>query len=265
MFDKLIESNSVQAEFKPRRKFFMVSTVVVGIMFLSAVVISLYAQNIDLGTDSFELVEMIAPVAADAPEPEPPRQQLRQNDQQETSELPNRQQLIPTIDQTTKVPDKISTDPFRDFTIPKGEFTNNPNQPNSNGSGTPGSSGSESSSPSEVVATEPAETKVPPPVAKEPVKPPRMISDGVINGKAKYLPSPAYPAPAKLVGAYGVVNVQVTIDEEGNVISSKAVSGHPLLRATAEAAAWKARFSPTYLSRVPVKVTGVIAFNFKRS
>ena len=72
MFDKLIESNSVQADFKPRRKFFMVSSVVVGILFLSAVVISLYAQDLDLGTNTFEIVEMIAPVPTDAPEPEPP-------------------------------------------------------------------------------------------------------------------------------------------------------------------------------------------------
>jgi len=57
----------------------------------------------------------------------------------------------------------------------------------------------------------------------------------------------------------------VTIDEAGKVISSKAVSGHPLLRGTAESAAWKARFSPTLLSNVPVKVSGVIVFNFKKS
>ena len=69
MFDKLIESNSEEAEFKPRRKFFMMSSVVVGILFLSAVVFSLYAQNIDLGTDNFELVEMLAPVANDEPQP----------------------------------------------------------------------------------------------------------------------------------------------------------------------------------------------------
>src|SRR5215203_3812229 len=57
MFDKLIESNSAGAEFKPRRTFFMVSFVVVGIVFLSALVFDLYAANIDLGTDNFELVE----------------------------------------------------------------------------------------------------------------------------------------------------------------------------------------------------------------
>ena len=56
--------------------------------------------------------------------------------------------------------------------------------------------------------------------------------------------------------------MQVTIDERGNVISAQAVDGHALLRAEAERAARNARFSPTLLSDVPVKVTGVITYNF---
>jgi protein TonB len=87
----------------------------------------------------------------------------------------------------------------------------------------------------------------------------------VINGKASSLPHPPYPAMAKAVGADGPVNVQVMIDEEGNVVSAKAVSGHPLLRRAVEDAARKAQFTPTYLSKVPVKVTGVIIYNFKRN
>ena len=78
MFDKLIESNSAGAEFKPRRKFFMMSSVVVGILFLSALVFSLYAAEIDLGTDNFELAELLAPIAPDAPEPDPPPAQPQQ-------------------------------------------------------------------------------------------------------------------------------------------------------------------------------------------
>ena len=56
MFDKLIESNSAEAEFKPRRKFFMVSSVVVGILFLCAVMFSLYAQDLDLGTEAYDQI-----------------------------------------------------------------------------------------------------------------------------------------------------------------------------------------------------------------
>ena len=67
------------------------------------------------------------------------------------------------------------------------------------------------------------------------------------------------------VRAEGSVNVQVMIDESGRVISAKAVSGNPLLRLAAENAARNSRFTPTLLSNVPVKVTGVIVYNFMRS
>lgn len=91
----------------------------------------------------------------------------------------------------------------------------------------------------------------------------KTISGGVLNGKAISLPKPVYPPAAKAAHASGTVVVQVTVDEEGKVISAKAVSGHPLLQASAEAAARQARFSPTKLSGKPVKVTGVITYNFE--
>ncbi|CAN5627810.1 hypothetical protein BH20ACI4_BH20ACI4_31430 [soil metagenome] len=90
----------------------------------------------------------------------------------------------------------------------------------------------------------------------------KTISKGVVNGSAVSLPKPVYPSAAKAVRASGAVNVQVTIDEEGSVISAAAVSGHPLLRASAEQAARAAKFKPTLLSGEPVKVTGVIVYNF---
>lgn len=88
------------------------------------------------------------------------------------------------------------------------------------------------------------------------------ISGGVLNGKATNLVKPPYPPAAKAVRASGAVNVQVTIDEQGNVISASAVSGHPLLRASAVQAARASKFSPTILSGTPVKVIGVIVYNF---
>jgi outer membrane biosynthesis protein TonB len=56
--------------------------------------------------------------------------------------------------------------------------------------------------------------------------------------------------------------VQIIVDEGGRVISARAISGHPLLRAAAESAARQAKFSPTLLSGTPVKVTGIIVYNF---
>ena len=100
----------------------------------------------------------------------------------------------------------------------------------------------------------------PPPPVKKVV--PKTVSGGVLNGKATSLPKPAYPAAAKAVRASGAVSVQVLISESGSVISANAVSGHPLLRAAAEGAARGARFSPTLLSGQPVKVSGVITYNF---
>jgi TonB family protein len=90
----------------------------------------------------------------------------------------------------------------------------------------------------------------------------KTISGGVVNGKAIDLQQPAYPPAARAVRAKGAVSVQVLVDEKGEVVSATAVSGHPLLRAAAVQAARKARFTPTKLSGVPVKVSGVLTFNF---
>jgi TonB family protein len=72
----------------------------------------------------------------------------------------------------------------------------------------------------------------------------------------------ANAAIARAAHASGTVVVQVLIDEEGNVVAAHAVSGHPLLQAVSVAAAREARFSPTLLAGEPVKVTGVIQYNF---
>jgi TonB family protein len=90
----------------------------------------------------------------------------------------------------------------------------------------------------------------------------KTISGGIVNGKATNLVQPAYPPAARAVRASGAVNVQVTIDEKGTVVAASAVSGHPLLRASAVQAAQASKFSPTMLSGKPVRVTGVIVYNF---
>jgi len=90
----------------------------------------------------------------------------------------------------------------------------------------------------------------------------KPISGGVLNGKALALPKPDYPAEARNAGASGTVVVQVTIDEQGNVIAAHAVSGHPLLQAVSVNAARQAKFAPTSLMGEAVKVTGVITYNF---
>ena len=88
------------------------------------------------------------------------------------------------------------------------------------------------------------------------------ISGGVLNGKAINLPQPSYPPVAKAAKASGNVTVAVTINEDGNVVAAHAVSGHPLLQAAAVAAARQAKFSPTKLGGKPVKVNGIVTYNF---
>jgi len=98
-----------------------------------------------------------------------------------------------------------------------------------------------------------------------PPPPPRarmVIQGGILNGKAVAKPMPAYPAIGKAVRATGTVVVQVVVDESGRVESASAVSGHPLLQQPSVEAARQARFSPTLLSGQPVKVSGVITYNF---
>jgi protein TonB len=104
----------------------------------------------------------------------------------------------------------------------------------------------------------------PPPPPPKPTPEPKktVVSGGVLNGKAISKPQPAYPPIAKAARASGTVTVQILVDESGRVVSATAVSGHPLLQQAAVSAARQARFSPTLLSGQPVKVSGVITYNF---
>ena len=89
-----------------------------------------------------------------------------------------------------------------------------------------------------------------------------IISAGILNEKAISKPQPPYPPAARTARAQGGVSVDVTVDETGSVISAEAVSGHPLLRAAAVAAAKQAKFSPTLVQGEPVKVSGLLTYNF---
>lgn len=90
----------------------------------------------------------------------------------------------------------------------------------------------------------------------------KSISGGIVNGKATKLVKPPYPAEARKERAEGIVSVDVLIDESGKVASAQAVSGHPLLHYVSREAACLSKFSPTKLLGEPVKVTGVITYNF---
>ncbi len=91
---------------------------------------------------------------------------------------------------------------------------------------------------------------------------PKLVSGGVINGKALKLVKPAFPAAASAVRASGIVTVEITIDETGAVTSATAVAGHPLLRAAAVKAAMASKFGPSLIDGQPVIVRGAVNYNF---
>jgi periplasmic protein TonB len=116
------------------------------------------------------------------------------------------------------------------------------------------------SAPAAVFVAAPAQDE--PPAAPHSCSLMNIVSGGVLNGKAVSKPAPAYPPIAKAARAQGTVAVQVLVDEDGDVISATAISGHPLLQQAAVAAARQAKLSPTRLSGEPVKVSGLLTYNF---
>jgi outer membrane biosynthesis protein TonB len=94
------------------------------------------------------------------------------------------------------------------------------------------------------------------------VKPPKTIIGGVLNGRATYLEYPYYPSVARANHAGGSVTVQVFIDEHGKVYRAGAISGPYSLQYASREAACGSKFTPTLLSGNPVKVSGVITYNF---
>ncbi|MDQ1613380.1 MAG: periplasmic protein TonB [Pyrinomonadaceae bacterium] len=104
---------------------------------------------------------------------------------------------------------------------------------------------------------------VPPPPVKPAVRASlRPVSGGVLNGKAVEMPKPVYPEAARRSKLGGVVTVEVVIDASGKVIGARAVSGPEMLRDAAERAARMAKFTPALLSGQPVRVSGIINYNF---
>lgn len=281
MFDQLIVTETETTRVKSRKGYFTVSALAVGIVAFVGVVVSIFAADFSLGTKDFEMTTLLAPVQMTVVEPEPPRP--RQQPQPQTAapsaaKLPTRTDHIQNLAETPREAPPISTAPSTAKARPEtgqyqiGKIDADPVGPATgrDTTGTGPSTGPASTGgglgESTVAAVKPADPPQPPPVKKaDPPKPPAIKSGGVVNSLAKSLPRPNYPATAKAVRAHGAVNVKVLIDENGRVISANAVSGHPLLQNAAEEAARSARFTPTTLSGVPVKVSGVIIYNFSLS
>ena len=73
---------------------------------------------------------------------------------------------------------------------------------------------------------------------------------------------PVYPAAARQMRASGVVTVNILIDENGDVVEVRDVSGHRLLQRSASDAIMGWKFRPVIRDGSPVKATGFVNFNF---
>ena len=88
------------------------------------------------------------------------------------------------------------------------------------------------------------------------------VSESALLDLAISRSQPIYPANAKRANISGTVRVQITISVDGRVIDAVAISGHPLLRGAAIAAAGKWVFEPVRLNGTPVQAEGILTFLF---
>lgn len=91
---------------------------------------------------------------------------------------------------------------------------------------------------------------------------PSMLSSSVLNRTARTISKPNYSAAASALGLSGSVSVEILIDTDGTVFSAEPKSGHPLLQAASTSAACESTFAPTLLEGKPVRVSGIIVYNF---
>lgn len=265
MLDQLVESKSNSVENNRRSKFLLTVLVIMVTAMLGSWTYSLFAKNYDMNAD-LSLTDLVAPVvvADEEPPPKPEKQP-----EQKQPDVDVRKELIQNIFQTpVKPPDttSVTRNQVKEMRLDRmtklGSSDSNTGAQVDSGRaqvvGDGGTGGLSTGSGTSDTGGTGGEEAPPPP--KKVV--PKIVSGGVLNGKATSLPKPPYPAAARAVRAAGSVSVQVVISETGSVISANAVSGHPLLKSAAESAARGARFSPTMLSGQPVKVSGVITYNF---
>jgi periplasmic protein TonB len=85
------------------------------------------------------------------------------------------------------------------------------------------------------------------------VKPPQLISHA----------QPQYPVIAKLANVQGTVLIDAVIDQQGNVVQERAVSGPGLLIPAALQAVSQWKYEPTYLNGEPVSLATQITVEFR--
>ncbi len=102
------------------------------------------------------------------------------------------------------------------------------------------------------------------PALKSITPPEGAIYGGILNDIAVDLPKPEYPDAAKAEKLSGTVTVEVVVNEKGVVVASSVVSGPFPLWSAAGTAARQAKFDPPLKDGNPVKVAGVLTFDFDK-
>jgi|SRR5437763_4313324 len=257
MFDQLVESGSHSADLKRKGGFLLGFTIAYLVLIVVGAVAGIMLATANIDQQTLELTALIAPVPVPANQP---KQEAKPEKVEITKNVDVRKELIADVSRADLVPKEVSAKASDIPPVRKGVVTmvggsnSNAIAPVAPGNGT----GQIISAPTRVeIKDEP-----PPPAPTPKPTPHAPISGGVLNGKAVHLVQPPYPPIARSAHACGAVNVQITIDENGNVLSARPVSGHPLLQAAAGAAARGSKFTPTKLSGQPVKVSGIIVYNF---
>jgi TonB family protein len=260
MFNNLIESSSHASEFKRRGSFVIFTMASYAVLFAVAGVLSIYAYDARLEESASEIT-MLNPVELETPSVEAvsPANVPPSGNKKGAGNFVRRNPMA-SVNEPQLAPKTTSAAPNTNPPLPPGipfVISDHDSDPGAMGPANRGTGGSETASGVKPVI----EVGTPPPAPVE--KPnPKVITRRVLNGEAVSLPKPPYPPMAKQARVQGSVNVQVLVDESGRVISAKAVSGNPLLVPAAQRAALEARFSPTMLGDQPVKVSGVIVYNF---
>lgn len=90
----------------------------------------------------------------------------------------------------------------------------------------------------------------------------RVATDDALKAATKKTP-PDYPPIAKQLKVSGKVQVDVTIDSDGNVESVKIVSGNAMLTQSVVSAVKKWKFTPFTQGGAPTKAVAALDFDFK--
>lgn len=255
MFDVLVESTNTKRD-KRAGRYFVATTIIYAAALIAIGVGTVIGFSPALA-EEYSLQAMLTPPVPFEPTPPPVTMPTIAR-----ADAPP-DVFAPPTKEPPKIllPDEASQVPVR---VRRASFTNTGLPPCNGctaGAGLPSGLVGEGDPPP--LPPEPKPAPKPEPTATPQVKTgPNKVSEGVLQGGAINKVTPLYPAIAKAARASGPVQVVVTISEEGRVLEAYAAGGHPLLRPSAVDAARRWTFKPTLLSNVPVKVQGVLTFNF---